>query len=105
MQREEVAEFLRRAGWVMDRFGHFQKVITRTHNVTGETVVNKFRIKLMPRVIRVEKQIRLEATEFTKASNEWFRTGGCSYSEARITGGRLQLRTLFLAIPKEKEGD
>ena len=93
MKREQFEEILKADGWELDRFGHYHK--------TGRGE-RKYRVKMQDLSCRIEVQIRLEATEYSPAKNEWVRLGGDYYSKiVQLDDGRIRVGSHFFGRRKQ----
>lgn len=106
MKREQFEEILKADGWEPDRFGHYHKTGQwRTRHVDhpeGVIRERKYRVKMQDLSCRIEVQIRLEATEYSPAKNEWVRLGGDYYSKiVQLDDGRIRVGAHFFGRRKQ----
>lgn len=108
MKREQFEAVLVADGWEKDRFGHYQKSITRRrphvdYPVGQEPeVTTRYRVKMQDLSCRIEVQFRYDATEYSPAKNEWVRWGGDYYSKiVQLDDGRIRVGTHFFGRRKQ----
>lgn len=99
-KRQELVDVLKAEGWEADRFGHFQKDVTRIHRETKQPVIRHMRVKLQATSCRIEVQSRIND------QNEWIRVGGDYFTNiVKLDDGRLRVGTYFFGQknqPQEK---
>lgn len=95
--QQALIDALKADGWELDRFGHFQKDVTRVKNrESGETVTKRMRVKMQATSCRIEVQGKVNG------QNEWFRVGGAYYSELiLLPDGRVRVGTYFVGAKKD----
>jgi len=76
MTREELEQHLITHEWTQDRWGHFKKLTP-----DGST----YRMKLQARVVRLEKQVTMTGSEYTKDRKEWVRVRSATYKQLSIS--------------------
>lgn len=75
MTPEQVEEFLKNAGWIQDRYGHFHK--------------NEYRIKFQSKSIRLEKSFNTTETAYSKSEKRWVRLRSNYFGKLSIVDGKL----------------
>lgn len=99
-KQAELGAFLERAGWVKDQWGHYKKDLARRVTQGGKPVIVDipFRIKMQATSCRIEKQITIAGTSYSKAKNEWLRIGGAYYSAVDIDGNICRIGTNIIQV-------
>lgn len=73
----EIREKLESFGWVIDRWGHAQRLITRR-----DGVMRQYRVKIQARTVRFEGKTD---------DNQWVRLDGCFYGQIELNPDSVKI--------------
>jgi hypothetical protein len=78
--KDQFIQLAESKGWTKDKFGHLQK----------STNIKDYRFKISSISVRYEVKVHHNATEYSKANNEWVRIRSGYYKDLSITSdGKL----------------
>ena len=86
----EIREKLVSFGWVIDRHGHAQRLITRR-----DGKMRQYRVKIQDRSVRLEGKL---------GTNKWFKLDGAFYGQVEVTDNAVKIgRYNVRPLPGQKE--